>query len=88
MPDKPKPGDPDYNPILDKLSWEETPRTIVIGVAGLVPEVGGVFSKLVSLIWPDPKDAATLIKESEEKMKAWVKLEIEERIAKYNTDNL
>jgi hypothetical protein len=26
MSDKPKPGDPDYNIILDKLSWEETPR--------------------------------------------------------------
>jgi delta endotoxin, N-terminal domain len=88
MADKPKPGDPDYNPILDKLSWEETPRTIVIGVVGLVPEVGGVFSKLVSLVWPDPKDAATLIKESEEKMKAWVKLEIEKRIAQYDTEKL
>ena len=62
MSDKPKPGDPDYNIILDKLSWEETPRTIVIGVVGLVPKAGGVFSKLLGLIWPDPKSADTLIK--------------------------
>jgi hypothetical protein len=41
----------------------------------------GVFSKLLGLIWPDPKSAETLIKESEAKMKAWVKLEIEERLA-------
>ena len=88
MSDKPRTGDPMPNIILDKLSWEETPRTIVIGVVGLVPEVGGVFSKLVSLIWPDPKSAETLIKESEAKMKAWVKLQIEERIAKYDTEKL
>jgi hypothetical protein len=88
MSDKPKPGDPDYNIILDKLSWEETPRTVVIGVVGLVPKVGGVFSKLLGLIWPDPKGAETLIKESEAKMKAWVKLEIAERIAKYDTEKL
>jgi hypothetical protein len=50
---------------FDKLSWEETPRTVVIGVVGLVPKVGGVFSKLLGLIWPDPKSAETLIKESE-----------------------
>jgi delta endotoxin, N-terminal domain len=73
---------------FDKLSWEETPRTVVIGVVGLVPKVGGVFSKLLGLIWPDPKSAETLIKESEAKMKAWVKLEIAERIAKYDTEKL
>ena len=88
MNDKQKPGDPDYNIILDKLTCEETPRTIVIGVVGLVPEVGGAFSKLLGLIWPDPKSAETLIKESESKMKAWVKLQIEERIAKYDTEKL
>jgi hypothetical protein len=73
---------------FDKLSWEETPRTVVIGVVGLVPKVGGVFSKLLGLIWPDPKSAETLIKESEARMKAWVKLEIAERIAKYDTEKL
>jgi hypothetical protein len=60
----------------------------VIGVVGLVPKVGGVFSKVLGLIWPDPKSAEALIKESEAKMKAWVKLEIEERIAKYDTQKL
>jgi hypothetical protein len=60
----------------------------VIGVVGLVPKVGGVFSKLLGVIWPDPKSAETLIKESEAKMKAWVKLEIAERIAKYDTEKL
>lgn len=88
MSDKPKFGDPSYNIVWDNLSWKETPRTIVIGLAGLIPDVGGAFSKALSMIWPDPKSAQALIEESDKKMKAWVSLEIETQIAKYDTEKL
>jgi hypothetical protein len=87
-----QPGDPYYDPILtpalSKLSWEATPRTVVIGLANFIPQVGGFISKAVSLVWPDPESIEKLIKKSEERMKEWVKLEISARIAKYDTEKL
>jgi hypothetical protein len=92
MANTPQPGDPFYDPIMDpvlsKLSWEATPRTVIIGLANYIPTVGGGISKAVSLIWPDPESVEKLIKKSEERMKEWVKLEIEQRLAKYDTEKL
>jgi hypothetical protein len=56
MANTPQPGDPYYDPILtpalSKLSWEATPRTIIIGVANFIPKVGGLISTVVSVVWP------------------------------------
>jgi hypothetical protein len=92
MANTPQPGDPYYDPILtpalNKLSWEATPRTVIIGLANFIPKVGGFISTAVGVIWPDPESVENLIKKSEERMKEWVKLEIDARIAKYDTKKL
>jgi hypothetical protein len=88
MLDKPKFGDPDYNLLWDNVSWEKTPRTVVLALTKLIPEVGSMISAALDKIWADPESTEALIKKSEERMKAWVNLLIEQRIAKYDTKKL
>jgi hypothetical protein len=92
MAGKPHFGDPDYNLLWDNVDWETTPRMVVLGLTKLVPEVGSVISAVLDKIWSDPASTEALIKKSEERMKAWVSLQIEQRIAKYDmkvlTDSL
>jgi hypothetical protein len=74
MLDKPKFGDPDYNLLWDNVSWEKTPRTVVLALTKLIPEVGSMISAALDKIWADPESTEALIKKSEERMKAWVNL--------------
>jgi hypothetical protein len=78
----------DRNIVWDNVSWEKTPRTVVIGVAGLVPHVGEAIAALLDKIWPDPTSAENLVAASEKRMKEWVRHEIDDRIAKYDRKKL
>ncbi len=64
--------DPDYHPIWSNLSWETTPRLIVVNLAKLVPKAGGAISAIIEKMWPKQDSIANLIEASEERMKEWV----------------
>lgn len=72
MSAKPTFGDPDYHPIWSNLSWEKTPRLVVVNLAKLIPKAGGTISAILDKIWPSGDSVDDLIKASEERMKAWV----------------
>src|SRR5271154_5767514 len=72
MSHTPEPGDPYYDPItsplLAKLSWEATPRTVIIGLSNFIPKVGEFISTVIGVIWPDPESIEKLIEKSEARM--------------------
>ncbi len=67
--------DPDYHPIWSNLSWETTPRLVVINLAKLVPKAGGAISAIIDKMWPNEDSVANLIEASEGRMKEWVNRE-------------
>jgi len=56
--------------LISDETWANAPRTVVIGLAGMVPKVGGVIQALLEAVWP--KTERDLIAESEERMRSWV----------------
>ena len=57
--------------LISDETWANAPRTVVLGLTGMIPKVGGVIKALLGAVWPET--TRDLIGESEARMKEWVK---------------
>lgn len=60
---------------FNEMAINNAARSAVSALAGKIPTVGGVVSGVIEFVWPEQKP--DLIKESEERMRAWVRGQIE-----------
>lgn len=65
---------PDVN-FFNEITINNAARSIVTAVIGKIPSVGEAVAGVVGFVWPEQKP--DLIKESEERMKQWVRGQIE-----------
>ncbi len=72
MSSQPTIAKPDHHLIWSNLSWEKTPRLVIVNVAKLIPKVGGAISAIIDKMWPDGNTVESLIEASESRMKDWV----------------
>ncbi|MHA3771319.1 insecticidal delta-endotoxin Cry8Ea1 family protein [Verrucomicrobiota bacterium sgz303538] len=60
---------------FNEATVNNTARTLVSALLGKIPTVGGAVSGVLEFVWPEQKP--DLIKESEERMKQWVRGQID-----------
>jgi hypothetical protein len=60
--------------LFDGFNENNFKRGLAIAIAGKIPEVGGAIAAVIELVWAEEKP--DLIKESEERMKKWVRGQI------------
>jgi hypothetical protein len=89
QPDEPEFTDPKFIPdvnFFNEITVNNTARTLVTALLGKIPTVGGAVAGVVGFIWPEKKE--DLIKESEERMKKWVRGQIDALSRTFINDTL
>lgn len=62
---------------ISPAQFNNVPRSLVMAGLGKIPTVGGVLSTITGVVWPEMKDnARSLVDASENRMRSWVRGEI------------